>query len=253
MKLQEGISYQNGKYVITSTKTDRDLISLNYSYIRNLFDINNIPVFYGFKVDAVAPEYEKFKRRFIKDFKYVSPNISTDSYVLLLKKAVAAFHQNFPVQTIDVIIYPKSSSRINEHLANFIKEKSGSSTVIPDTFLKQSLYDVEIDMEKVDRMAKSDEQKEEILDALGRMFERNEKSYGEDFKMKVFYPYQRQLIKNFLRFKDDVGQRILEKMRTGTVLIIDDVYTSGRSMEEMTNIMRNLGTQKIVGFVLLKN
>jgi hypothetical protein len=248
-----GLDKEQRKYTITSVKSKDDLITLQYSPIRNVVDIDNIPVFYGFKLEARDPSYDKFKRTFIQNFKTASSTIPVQSYVMLLKQAVALLNYNLKLSSIDVIVYPKSSSRINKELAEFIAQKSGNCLVIPDTFLKESIYDVEIDMDKINNMASSQEEREKILENLYKMFERNHKAFGDEFKMKIFYPYQRQLIKNFLRLRDDVGQRTLTKIRTGTVLFIDDVITSGTTLVEMNHILRNLGARRIYGFALLKN
>lgn len=249
----EGISVSKNGYHITPGNNDKDAISLFFSPIRNLSHVDNVPVFYGYRLEANDPSLERLKRKFLQDFKAGSPMILPQDYSSLLKKAVQLLNYNIKLSTLDLIVYPKSSSRVNQHLAQFIKDKSGATMIIPDTFVKNSLHDIEIDYNKIHAMKTSDEEKMKIVNELHKMMGRNEKSYGEEFKMKIYYPYQRKLFQNFIRFKDETSERFLKQLQSGTVLLLDDIFTSGTTLHEMIRILRGLGASRIVCFVLFKN
>jgi hypothetical protein len=252
--ITEGVAYdrKHHSYIINQKESPKDLISLRYSPIRNYEEVDGVHMFYGYKLDATSPENEEFKRRFLNDFKGGS-GIPGETYYSILKNAVIGLNYNLNLAKIDVIVYPKSSSRVNQELAKFIQSKGGNAIVVPDSFIKNSIHDIEIDMGKVDRMSNGDDEtKANILAALDRMFQRSQKSYGDEFKMKILYPNQRELIRNFMKFKSETGIRVMQNIEQGTVLFLDDIYTSGTTLREMVNILRNLGASHIFGFALFK-
>lgn len=151
----------------------------------------------------------------------------------------------------DVIIYPKSKSDLLRKFVDEIHSAYPTAEVLSDAFIKRALdaEDVEPLINTKHHLWKkfSDENPKAVKD-LKRSLKSQIKN-GE-LELKKFYKPYLKFIKNFIELKD--AYTVLEKVMNNNVLVVDDILSSGSTMNEMIRQLEEFEPSKITGLTLFK-
>lgn len=69
------------------------------------------------------------------------------------------------------------------------------------------------------------------------------------FSIKKFPPSLRKVVINWLKLRDDILSKIVDK----NVLVLDDVMTSGSTINEASRLLHDAGAQNIIGITAIKS
>lgn len=154
---------------------------------------------------------------------------------------------------IDYIIYPKSTSSINKDLAHKLGQLS-KVQVMDDVLMKKKIGD---NLEEVASVLDSYFYKDEAIAAIGeKRYTDMKKSIIRAMKnnntldiiiKKISPPQNRKYLKNLLKFEKDV-----EYLRDKNVLVIDDILSTGKTMQDALELVRNAGAKRSIGFTIFK-
>lgn len=225
--------------------TSQDLINLKlqtfnkYTSTKHGFDL-----YYAYKFNKDIDKNLKGELR--DSIKYINIKVNENDIEILISKAINSFNQIKPLNEFDLIVFPKSTSKILDLLKLKMSAKAGSNTLIStDLFIKNSVENIKYNEEKLNKL--DPEKREQIVKILDRVFSK------EEYKLKSIPPQYRKFIDNFLSFNTKTERKIFNSLAEGKVLIVDDILTEGTTFINMAKLINTLGENEITGFILITN
>ena len=199
---------------------------------------------------------------FIKYVKFSEPLQEYPELTTFIKKAVDNLSHQVNLYDYNLVVMPESSSRVNQYMLRYIyrfaqpmlhsmelvKALPASISFDMKAYEKQYLNDV---LEN-GRPRYTDAQKSEVKESIGQMLELiHQKDYftiARDVKKSRMRPY----MMHFLRFANKEDEELCRGIRKQNVLIVDDVATSGSTLNEILRVLRILNEDnKITIFSLI--
>lgn len=199
---------------------------------------------FGEQVDGAV------RSTFIKYVKFTEPLQEHPELTTFIKKAIDNLSHQINLYDYNLVVMPESSSRVNQYMLRYIyrfaqptlrkmelvKALPSSISFDMDAFSQSYLEDV---LEN-GRPRYTEAQKAEVKQSIGQMLELiHKKDYftiAKDVKKSRFRPY----ITQFLRFATKEDEELCNKIRQQNVLVIDDVTTSGSTLNEILRVLRIL-------------
>jgi len=187
---------------------------------------------------------------FIKYLKFTGDLHSDENLTSFIKKAVDNLNDKINLYNYDLVVMPESSSKVNQYMLRYIYRfaqpslhkmelvKNLSENISFDiaAYEKQYLDDV---LEN-GRPRYTEKQKSEAKASIASMMDLiHQKDYftiAKDIHKSKLRPY----VMNFLKFKTDEDALLCSSIRKQNVLIIDDVTTSGSTLNEILRTLRIL-------------
>lgn len=152
------------------------------------------------------------------------------------------------LKNIGIIVTPKSSSRLNQKIAEKISGLIPTAHVVNDAFIKNSIDQILINTEKI---VGTPEQKADTANRMIKILNKF-KDANLEFKMAKIHPKFRNLFSNFMKLSSTIGSDVLEDIKTKDVLVIDDFLTKGLTMKELNRLLKSQKESgEIINFVLI--
>lgn len=247
--LTEGVR-QEGDKIVLDFKDNRegDIMSLAFASGRTrTLKKGNTSYKYYYAYEIPEGRYKPDDaKEFVHKLKIMDDTLDPTDLQLLVNKAVMGVNKDYDLSTFDSIIYPKSSSKVLEIFANQLAMKSGTATLVPDSFVKASRENIKFDWEKIENI-----KKEDTKVAVIKVTQKIKNSEGE-FKMKeIFAPY-RKFISDFLIFNSEESRQVFNLVSGKRVVLVDDYRTSGTSLKEMMNLLFRYDPEFVLATILVK-
>jgi len=166
---------------------------------------------------------------------------NTDYERFIIRTAIFMSAKIVSPNKIDIIILPKTSSKILFDLVDEISSRNPGVSYISQQFTKTKPKEIKID---VDHPKINDN----IISKLEIIKQNAIKK--DNFEMKKVPSWMRKFIKNFIELTPD---KYLRKHLEGkNILIIDDIFTSGTTMGAMGDILNMYSPENLVFATLFK-
>ena len=187
---------------------------------------------------------------FIKYVKF-SESIQKDSNLTqFIQKAVNDLNRRVNLYDYDLVVMPESSSKVNQYMLRYIYRFAQPSLhrmelvkSLPEHIsFDMAAYEEQYlnDVLENGRPRYTEAQKEEVRQNIRKMMDLiHQKDYftiAKDVKKSKFRPY----IMNFLRFRNEEDKMLCTSIRRQNILVVDDVTTSGSTLNEMLRALRVL-------------
>ena len=187
---------------------------------------------------------------FIKYVKF-SESIQKDSNLTqFIQKAVNDLNRRVNLYDYDLVVMPESSSKVNQYMLRYIYRFAQPSLhrmelvkSLPEHIsFDMAAYEEQYlnDVLENGRPRYTEAQKEEVRQNIRKMMDLiHQKDYftiAKDVKKSKFRPY----IMNFLRFRNEEDRILCASIRKQNILVVDDVTTSGSTLNEMLRALRVL-------------
>ena len=187
---------------------------------------------------------------FIKHVKFTGSLQDNPDLTQFIKKAIDNLNRRINLYDYNLVVMPESSSKVNQYMLRYIyrfaqpllrkmelvKSLTSKISFDMDAFEKQYLDDI---LEN-GRPRYTEKQKEEVRQSIKAMVDTiQQKDYftiAQDVKKSRFRPY----IMNFLKFANEEDEQLCASIRQQNILIIDDVTTSGSTLNEILRTLRIL-------------
>lgn len=187
---------------------------------------------------------------FIKYVKFSESIQKEPNLTQFIQKAINDLNRQINLYDYDLVVMPESSSKVNQYMLRYIYRFAQPSLHRMD--LVKSLpenisfdihaYEVQYlnDVLENGRPRYTEAQKEEVRQNIQGMMELiHQKDYftiAKDVRKSKFRPY----IMNFLRFRNEEDKALCASIRKQNILVVDDVTTSGSTLNEMLRALRIL-------------
>lgn len=190
------------------------------------------------------------RSEFIKYLKFTSDLQNDTNLTDFIKKGVDDLNDKINLYNYDMVVMPESSSKVNQYMLRYIYRfaqpalhKMELIKNLPerisfdfDSYNTQYLEDV---LEN-GRPRYTEAQKSDVMRSIDTMLDLiHKKDYftiAKDVKKSKLRPY----IINFLKFANQQDERLCATIRKQNILVIDDITTSGSTLNEILRVLRIL-------------
>jgi hypothetical protein len=204
--------------------------------------------YYGYEFSEIVDS--NLRTAFIKYVKFSEQLQDNPDLTQFIKRAVDNLNRKINLYDYNLVVMPESSSKVNQYMLRYIyrfaqptlrkmelvKALPANISFDMDAFEQQYLEDV---LEN-GRPRYTEAQKAEVRRSIGQMLDLiHQKEYftiAKDVKKSRFRPYMMQ----FLKFATKADEELCATIRQQNVLIIDDVATSGSTLNEILRTLRIL-------------
>ena len=190
------------------------------------------------------------RSQFIKRVKFPESLKDDRDLQHFIQKAVNGLNDKVNLYNYDLVVMPESSSPVNQYMLRYIyrfaqptlrglelvKNLPANISFDKDAYCRQYLDDV---LEN-GRPRYTETQKSEVLQSIDQMMTLiRQKDYftiARDVRKSKMRPY----IMNFLSFRNEADRELCAAIRRHNILVIDDVVTSGSTLNEVLRTLRIL-------------
>ena len=228
---------------------------------------------HGYRIDAFgkcfyygyefADQVESNVRgEFIKYLKFTPTLKDTPNLTQFIQRAIDDLHRQINLYDYNLVVMPQSSSKVNQYMMHYIYRFAQPS--MQNIELVKSLpSNISFDMETYEqhylnatlengRPRFTEIQKNEARKSINQMIALiHQKDYftiAKDVKKSRYRPY----IMRFLKFASANDEKLCATIRNQNILVMDDVSTSGSTLNEILRTLRILNEDNnIVLFSLI--
>ena len=187
---------------------------------------------------------------FIKHVNFTGDLQNTPDLTTFIKKAIDQLNRRINLYDYNLVVMPESSSKVNQYMLRYIyrfaqpmlrkmelvKSLPASISFDMDAF-QQSYLDVVLENGRPRyTQAQKDEVKQSIAKMLDLIHQKDYFTIARDVKKSRFRPY----MMNFLRFATEQDKELCATIRKQNILVMDDVTTSGSTLNEVLRTLRIL-------------
>lgn len=188
---------------------------------------------------------------FIKHLKFPGkPLRECPDLTHFIQRAIDGLHKKVNLYNYDLVVIPESSSEVNDYMERYIY-RFAQPMLRTMELVKNLPKNIAFDMDAysrayLDKMLENgrprytEAQKEQVRQSIQEMLELiHKKDYftiAKDVKKAKWRPY----ITQFLRFASDSDRELCERIYNQNVLVIDDITTSGSTLNEVMRSLRVL-------------
>ncbi|MBR4678147.1 MAG: hypothetical protein IKO99_09095 [Bacteroidales bacterium] len=216
--------------------------------------------YYGYEFSENVPG--SLRTEFIKYLKFTGGLKNNPDLTDFIKRAVDNLHKKVNLYDYDLVVMPESSSEVNDYTMRYIY-RFAQPNLQEMQLVKALPSNIDLDIAAYEkqylnkclengRPRYTEKQKEEVKKSIQDMLDDiHKKDYftiAKDVKKSRFRPY----IVRFLTFKTKADEELCAEIRKQNILIIDDVTTSGSTLNEILRTLRILNEDnKITIFSLI--
>ena len=187
---------------------------------------------------------------FIKYVKFTEDLQNNPDLTQFIKKAIDQLNRRVNLYDYNLVVMPESKSKVNQYMLRYIyrfaqpmlrkmellKALPASISFDMDAYEKQYLDDVLENGRPRYTEAQKDEVKQSITKMLDLIHRKDYFTIAKDVRKSRLRPY----IMNFLRFATEEDRELCATIRKQNILVMDDVTTSGSTLNEILRTLRIL-------------
>lgn len=187
---------------------------------------------------------------FIKYVKFSQSLKDQPNLTRFIQKAIDDLSNKINLYNYDLVIMPESSSKVNEYMLRYIYRFA--QPMLREMELVKSLPEsISFDMDGYERQylnaklengypryteAQKNQVKNTIQDMMDLIHAKDYFTIAKDVRKSKMRPY----ITHFLRFKNEEDELLCKTIRNQNILVIDDIATSGSTLNEVLRSLRIL-------------
>lgn len=198
---------------------------------------------------------------FIKHVKFTDDLQNNPDLTQFIKKAIDQLNRRINLYDYNLVVMPESSSRVNLYMLRYIyrfaqpllrkmelvKSLPASISFDMDAYEQSYLNDVLENGRPRYTQAQKEEVKQSIRKMLDLIHQKDYFTIARDVRKSRFRPY----MMNFLRFASEQDKELCATIRKQNILVIDDVTTSGSTLNEILRVLRILNEDNKVSIFSL--
>lgn len=240
VELYEGIreATTNGYILDWNSDKPEDLVKLEGT-CAHITKFNKYIRCYGYRVNK-TPLNKNSRNKFLS---YIKAE-STPMRLELINRCIEDFYSKCNIKDFDYVIKTPSKSSLNNDIINELSKFDDFKLIDAS---KKPVEHLELDINEINSKFKKD-YKENFIKYLQNIIDANKKS-GK-FSISTFKPQYRNFIKPMITF----GDINIENNSSTNLLIIDDIFTSGSTINMILKLLRDIDFRgNIVILTLFQN
>jgi pyrimidine operon attenuation protein/uracil phosphoribosyltransferase len=234
----EGIRYDSEEYKIDYEKDlVDDLIRFSDKISFKKDEYGNVVII------GIPIKKSEYKNKLLNDIKK-GININPEDLSTIIDKIVTNLTEYVNLDDFDYVVSPKSSSLLTKSLIDKLSSLSNKPTFISDMFLKNDIDNIWLDIEAAEK-----ELSNKFLKKLVKDFERSKGIEGQSMKLQPLTNFQRKYVRDMLKVNPK-HNNILTDMLDKNILVIDDILTTGKTLNDIRDTLSKLSTGQIKLFTM---
>ena len=204
--------------------------------------------YYGYEFSEQVES--SVRTAFIKYVKFTETLQDSPDLTNFIKKAIDNLDKQINLYNYDLVVMPESSSKVNLYMLRYIY-RFAQPTLRKMELVKALPSNISFDMDGFEQsylndvlengrprytQAQKDEVKQSINNMLNLIHQKKYFTIAKDVKKSRFRPF----IMEFLKFASETDKELYSTIRHQNVLVIDDVTTSGSTLNEILRTLRIL-------------
>lgn len=187
---------------------------------------------------------------FIKYLKFPLSLKDEPNLTQFIQKAIDDLNNKINLYDYDLVIMPQSSSKVNQYMLRYIYRFAQPSLhymelvkALPESisfdingYQHQYLDDVLENGRPRYTEVQKEEAKNKVKEMMDLIHRKDYFTIAKDVRKSRMRPY----ITHFLRFQSDEDKELVSSIRKNNVLIVDDISTSGSTLNEILRSLRIL-------------
>ncbi len=252
MIILEGIRRQGDSFLFNfNVDGEGEIIKLTEDVRKSAIYDNAF--YYAYEFDSNVDS--AVRTEFIRSLKFESCIPERDKE-MFMRAAVNKFCQHENLYNFDCIIFPQSESELVVRMLEYITNGCNAD-IASYELIKKLPKDIEFDYKKFDAFCArtkkyTERQKEEVLSNITEMMDRIHELDYFSIARNLKYKY-RQYLKNFYEFPDNEMKEAYKSVSNKKVLLIDDIASSGTTIQMLLRSLNSISTKEIVVFSLIGN
>lgn len=210
--------------------------------------------YYGYEFSDSIESH--VRGEFIKYVKFSQNLQQHTDLTQFIKKAIDDLDKKINLYDYDLVVMPESSSKVNQYMLRYIY-RFAQPSLHKMELVKALPSTISFDMDAYEQQYLDDvlengrprytaAQKADVKSNIGKMLELiHRKDYftiAKDVKKSKFRPY----MTHFLRFASEADRQLCASIRRQNILVVDDVTTSGSTLNEVLRTLRVLNEDNMI-------
>jgi phosphoribosylpyrophosphate synthetase len=232
--LNEGVKYIAPMFKFDFIDDDKeDIIKLNGSLKSS--EVFDSLYFFQYEFEKNVPS--KTRSDFIHALKFNQDIIGKDNIGNFINKSLVNLNKAINLSTVDVVIYPQSSSSLTKDIVDKIDYFTDADKYIKLELVKKQVSEINFNWDKFDKYCElkaiPSNTKKIMLGKMNRLLDEiHSLDYFSIAKNIKDQKYKR-FLKNIYKFYDDNSINLIKNIKNKKILIIDDICTSGTTIEQI--------------------
>lgn len=198
----------------------------------------------------------KLRTAFIKYVKFTQNLQETPELTNFIKKAIDNLSHQINLYDYNLVVMPESSSHVNEYMVRYIY-RFAQPLLRKMELVKSLPSSISFDMDAFEETyldsrlengrpryteAQKNEVKQSIYQMLDLIHQKDYFTIAKDVKKSRFRPYMTR----FLKFASEKDEQLCAAIRHQNILVLDDVATSGSTLNEILRTLRILNEDNTI-------
>lgn len=210
-----------------------DIIKLSGS-LKSSEVFNNL---YFFQYEFPKDVSSSVRSQFIHALKFDQDKIGKDNVDKFISNALVNLNKAVNLSTVDVVIYPQSSSTLTKDIVDNIDHFTDADRYCRIEALKKTVNEIDFNWEKFNKYCDNKNIPDKIKSIMQvKMHKMLDDIHSLDY-FSIAKNIKDQKYKKFLRtiykFYDEKTIEFFSSMKNKKILVIDDVFTSGTTIEHI--------------------
>ena len=232
--VSEGVKFKAPKFEFDFEHDGKDdVIALNGELKSS--EVYGNTYFFQYEFGKDVPS--STRSSFIHALKFEQDALGKDNIDKFISVALANLNRAVNLSNVDIVIYPQSSSSLTKDIVDRIDSFTDSEKYIKIEVVKKAIAEINFNWSKFEKYCdvhNVPSNAKEVMKA------KMEKMLNDIHKLDYFSIAKNikdQKYKKFLntiyKFYDDVAVNLIKSIKNKKILIIDDIYTSGVTIEQI--------------------
>lgn len=232
--MQEGVKYVAPAFEFNFEHDGEDDIIKLQGELKSSEVFDNTYFFqYEFEKDTSSST----RTQFIHALKFEQDLIGKDNIEKFISKALANLNKAVNLATIDVVIYPQSSSSLTKDIVDKIDYFTDADHYTKVEVVKKKIFEIDFNWEKFDKYCDT----KSIPDNIKAIMKAKMEKMLVDIHQLDYFSIARNIrdqkykkfLKTIYKFYDEKTIAFLKTIKNKRILIVDDIYTSGTTIEQI--------------------
>lgn len=232
--ISEGVKYKNSTFTFDFKHDNKtDIIALTDNLFSSVSYDNTYFYQYEFGLDISS----KLRSEFIHALKFDQNVLGLDNINRFIDRAMTNLNKAINLSTVDIVIYPQSSSNLTRDIVDRIDSFTDSEKYIKLELAKKQISEIGFNWSKFDKYCDVKEIPDNIKDVMKKKMDKMLNDIHTLDYFSIAKHIKDQKYKKFLstiyKFYDAQTIELIKSIKDKKILIIDDIYTSGVTIEQI--------------------
>lgn len=253
--LSEGLKFVAPSFVFDFEHDEKnDVIELNGSLKSSKIFENTYFFQYEFGNDVSS----KTRSDFIHALKFDQDLLGKENINKFINKALVNLNKAINLSTVDIILYPQSSSLLTKNIVDKIDYFTDADKYIKIELAKKQISEINFNWSKFEKYCElkniSSNTKEIMTRKMNKMLDNIQSLDYFSIAKNIKDQKYKRFLKNIYKFYDSNSIKLLQMIKDKKILIVDDIYTSGITIEQIIKAYQMLDpddSNVIIAFTLI--